>query len=223
MSDATADDVKALVMQYRPMAQRLARRYSHGVVVDPDLNQVADLGLFLAASRYDPDTGPFRPYAMATIVGELKKHLRSHGWTAKVPRRLQEASITVNAATERLEQRLKRSPTPDDIAAETGLSQENVLLALQVRNARFAAEPPAIDPAADETPAQSDVTIDVRRATSQLTAECQELLGLRFNEELTQREIAARLDISQSQVHRRLSAVLDELRGVLADSREGDE
>ncbi len=197
------------------MAQRLARRYSHGAGADPDLDQVAQLGLFLAATRYQPDVGPFRPYAMVTVIGELKKHLRSHGWTVKVPRRQQEASITVATAAERLQQRLQRSPTPNDIAEETGISLENVLHALQVRNARFASAPASADPPIEEPLTEVEQRIDVDHATASLPIESQRLLALRFEHELTQRQIADRLGISQSQVHRRLSAILDDLREIL--------
>lgn len=213
--------VEDLVIEYRPMAQRLARRYSHGTSTDPDLNQVADLGLFLAATRYDPDTGAFRPYAMATIVGELKKHLRSNGWTVKVPRRLQEATITIAVTTERLEQQLKQSPTPQQVADETGLTVETVLLALQARNSRFSVEPQATDPMTVDDLDSIEALLDIRGAAASLADESRELVGLRYGHELTQREIATRLDISQSQVHRRLVAVRDDLRDVL-DSRSDD-
>jgi len=159
---------------------------------------------------------------MATIVGELKKHLRSNGWAVRVPRRLQESSITVAAAAERLEQRLKRSPTPGDIAEETGMSIESVLQALQARNARFGAEHPTVDPATEDQLADLDSAIDVRSAAAQLSPASRALLEMRFDDELSQREIARRLDISQSQVHRRLTSVLNELRTAYTDPSQDD-
>ncbi len=215
MNDQIDSGIETLIDQHRRMAERLARRYSHGSEVDPDLRQVADLGLFLAASRYRPEAGPFRPFALATIVGELKKYLRSNGWAVKVPRGLQEASITVDKAVERLEQQLRRSPTPGELAIETGLTEERVLSAIQARNARFVSEPPAVDQPTSEVTEIVDTSLDMRKAAATLQEASQYLLKLRFTDELTQREIAGRLEISQSQVHRRLAAALNELRSAV--------
>ena len=84
--DAT-DEAHGLVLANEAIAVRLARRYSTGPGIDADLLQVALLGLVLAAERFDPAVGPFRPFAVATVAGEIKKHLRSTGWAARVPRR----------------------------------------------------------------------------------------------------------------------------------------
>jgi len=220
----SSEEVQQLVAEYHPMARRLARRYSHGNSTDPDLGQVADMALFLAARRYHPDTGPFRPFAMVTVVGELKKHLRSNGWTAKVPRRIQEASISVATSSERLEQELKRSPTPAEVATETGLSLETVLISLQARNARFSTHDIDTDIASnDRTLSAVEAAIDVKQATARLSAEGRELLALRYGAELTQRQIADKLEISQSAVHRRLNNVLDELRLVMKPPTEDDQ
>jgi len=212
-----------LVAAHRPMAERLARRYSNNTGTDADLRQVADLGLFLAAQRYDPETGPFRPFAMVTIVGELKKHLRNNGWAVKVPRRLQEASITVARAIEELEQSLQASPTANEIADVTGLGVETVLHALQVRNARFAEQSNdlsqrVVDTDLDELSSR----IDLHAAASRLSPEARQLVTMRFQQEMTQRQIADELGISQSQVHRRLAEVLAQLRSTLKSNDQGE-
>ncbi len=216
---ATDPSTDELVVANIGAARRLARRYSHGVNADPDLVQVALVGLLLAAQRYDPTVGSFRPYAVATMIGELKKHLRSTGWSARVPRRVQEASITVNRAMERLEQELGRSPTPDELADATGLTTETVLLGLRARGVRFAATGPAVDPTVEDDLQAIESAIDVRSATEHLSEGDRELLALRFRDQLTQREIADELDMSQTQVHRRLRSILAGLETVLEAPR----
>ena len=67
---------------------------------------------------------------------------------------------------------------------------------------------------------ESETAIDIRAATGALPVESRKLITLRYTEELTQRQIAARLGMSQSQVHRRLTAILDELRTLAPDDIE---
>lgn len=210
----TAQD--RLVLEHRAMAARLAGRYSTGIESDPDLVQVAMCGLVSAARRYDSDVGPFRPFAVATILGELKKHLRVAGWAVHVPRRVQEASIIVERAAEHLEQAVGRSPTTAQLALATGLSTDEVLLGLEARHARFSSPTPAVDPGVGDHSEATAALVDLVNARSNLTVDQQRLLALRFDRELTQRQIAAVLDISQPQVHRRLGAALDQLSEALA-------
>ncbi len=207
--------VDELVAQNQSMARRLARRYSNGLGIDEDLLQVAQLGLVTAAHRFDPNLGSFRPFAVATVAGELKKHLRNTGWSVRVSRSVQEDSITVERARGELEQSLGRSPTPADIAEHTGLDVESVLTAARVRQVRFSDPLPVIDPATDDL----DLTgaLIVNDALSQLSHADQALLRLRHVHGFTQREIAGELGISQTQTHRRLSAAYARLRRIFGE------
>jgi len=215
------DKVTARVEANIALAVRLARRYSNGAGTDEDLRQVAMMGLLLASQRYKEETGPFRPFAVATISGELKKYLRSNGWAVRVPRKLQEQTITVDRATETLTQQLGRSPTPHEIATEVGFSADEVLAALRATNARFGrglgAEsnlPPGRGPAVDLTD-----RLALAEAATHLNNEQGMLLEMRYIKELTQRQIGDRLGISQTQVHRRLLKLHDHLRTYFDDER----
>lgn len=207
--------VEELVVDNIAMARRLARRYALGGRLDEDLEQVAVTGLFLAARRYEAGRGPFRPFAIATIVGELKKYLREHGWAVRVPRRLQEQSIAAERAVETLTQQLGRSPTAQEIARETGLSTEQVLEALRATDARFRRRPPRQEQESPGTGIDLADSLTVQAAIGELDEEGGRLLHLRYVEEMSQREIGRRLNISQAQVHRRLNAVHLWLRRLL--------
>lgn len=208
-----------LFEQHLSLADRLARRYSFGATVDEDLRQVARMGLLFACRRYDPDRGVFIRFAVVTITGELKKHLRSHGWGVRVPRSLQEDSITVAAASERLTGRLGRSPSVGDVADETGFDRERVMEAVRAREARFttSVEHAGID-AADPTSSMDAALL--AHALSTLDDEERALIEYRFREGLTQAEIGRLIGISQPQVHRRISAALERLRGELEEQED---
>jgi RNA polymerase sigma-B factor len=75
--------------------------------------QVAAIGLLGAIDRFDPSrNAQFRSYAVATILGELRRHFRNTGWSAHVPRGAQELALTVDRATRHLTEITGRPPVP---------------------------------------------------------------------------------------------------------------
>jgi RNA polymerase sigma-B factor len=76
--------------------RRLARRYvGHGEQFD-DLVQVGSIGLIKAIDRFQLDRGvDLASYAIPTIDGEIKRHLRDRAWPIRIPRRLQELDPTL--------------------------------------------------------------------------------------------------------------------------------
>ncbi|WP_420451905.1 sigma-70 family RNA polymerase sigma factor [Ilumatobacter sp.] len=207
-------EVERRFERHLDLADRLARRYSHGGIVDDDLRQVARLGLLLASRRFDPELGHFVRFASVTIIGELKKHLRSHGWAVRVPRALQEDSITVAAASERLTSSLGRAPSVGEVADHVGFERERVADAVRVREARFGSPGDHLEQTVlgTDDPAASAM---LSTALSHLTEDERALIEYRFRDGLTQAEIGERIGISQPQVHRRLAAVVDRLRDEL--------
>src|SRR5919109_5464901 len=88
-----------LIERYMPLAESLARRYQHAGQPIEDLTQVACIGLINAVDRFDGERGvSFQSYAVATILGELKRYHRDRGWSIRVPRRLQEHALMVKNA-----------------------------------------------------------------------------------------------------------------------------
>ena len=208
-------DVLARFDAHRDIARRLAGRYARSA--DPaDLRQVADIALLLASRRYDPELGAFERYAVVTIVGELKKFLRRNGWSVHVPRRVQEAALTVQNSIDRLSVELGRSPKLSEIAADCRLSTEQVGEAMRARAGRFSRS----DDLLERIPGVGDDDASVDRvmladAVATLDAADTELIRLTFESDLTQREIGLRIGLSQSQVQRRLTRVLATLRSQL--------
>jgi RNA polymerase sigma-B factor len=221
-----------LIERFMPLARRLAGRYRHSGEQLEDLEQVAFLALIKAIDRYDPELGPFVRYAVPNVLGELKRHFRDKGWGMRVPRSVQERVLQVNEALERLSSTLRRSPTPRDIAAATGLELADVLEALEAATAYTPAAldaPHAVDEDGDRTlhdlmgrPEPGYEVVELGEAVGpefkRLPQREQEIVRLRFLEDLTQAEIAERVGLSQMHVSRLLRRSLARLESVVEDA-----
>ena len=215
----------AIVQRFMPLARQLARRYSGGHELE-DLEQVAAIGLMKAVGRFDPARGlAFSTYAFPTIMGELKRHLRDHGWAVRVPRDLQEVYVRVDRATGELATALGRAPTVAELADRIGSTVEQVLEARQAGTARRA---DSLDQPRNgsEDPDAVGVEIAIDEsgfATAEDAAVLEDLLGclserdvlvlrLRFGEDLTQSEIGDIVGLSQMQVSRLIRRAIARLQ-----------
>lgn len=77
-----------VVELYLPLVRALARRYANRGERLEDLVQVGSVGLIHAVDRFDPDRGTFGAFAVPTICGEIKRHLRDRSSAVRLPRRL---------------------------------------------------------------------------------------------------------------------------------------
>ena len=219
----------ALVERFLPLARQLARRYQRGSEPLDDLVQVACIGLVKAVDRFDPERGTaFSSYAVPTILGELKRYFRDAGWAVHVPRGMQERVMSVNQAVTRLSRDLGRSPTPQEIAEAIGESVELVLEALEAAIAYDAVSldtPRANGEDGGDTYADTVGAIDERYELVEYTTAIAPtvkalperdrlVLKLRFEDDLTQLEIAERIGVSQMHVSRLIRRALTRLRTV---------
>lgn len=206
-----------IVDHYEVLAERCARRFQgRGESLD-DLRQVAFIGLIRAVERFDPSRGvPFAAFAVPTMLGEIRRHFRDHGWTVSAPRRVKDLRTQVSAAIDDLHQQLGRSPTPAEVASKLGLEADTVLDTLLAGSAY---RPDPIEACAERWHDDDDGVLDDRlqaiEAIRQLAERDRTILYWRYFEERTQREIGDRLGVGQVQVSRLLRSAIGELRGRL--------
>jgi RNA polymerase sigma-B factor len=226
-----------LIEQFMPLAHKLARRYLRAREQFDDLLQVARLGLIKAVDRFDPDRGTaFTTFAVPTILGELKRYLRDTGWSVRVPRGTHELALKVKQAERKLSAQAGTSPTVPQLAQYLEVSVEQVIDALQAAAGQHAT---SLDAPVDdgdhhrvtlaETLGAHDARLDlvgdsatIAAAWTHLSTRERHVLELRFGEDLTQTEIAARIGLSQMQVSRIQRRALTRLRE-LADPETGGE
>lgn len=210
----------ALLAHYDSFAVQVVRTFRSRREDPDDLLQVARIGLINALDRFDPDRElPFTGFARATILGELKRHIRDHTWRIHVSRTLQERCFSVLRATDELTQELRRRPLVSDVAARTGFSEGQVLEAMEVAGSLASV---SADEALDRAPgilAGHDAALrhveneqTVRSVVAVLPARSRLAVCLRFEQELTQAEIAARLGVAQMSISRILARSMRRMR-----------
>jgi len=221
-----------LIASHMSMATRMARSFAGRGEDLQDLTQVAMLALVAAANRYDPARGvTFAQYAQPCILGDLKKHFRDKGWNLRVPRRMQELYLLTSRAIPLLTQTLGRAPTISDIAIKLHLPEADIRDGVR---GQLAYRTHSLDmPTRQRDDSDTDRQLgrlddDLERVpdrhtlgtqVARLPARQQTVLRLRFIDDLTQREIADRIGLSQMQVSRLLTRSMDALRTmILAES-----
>lgn len=219
-----------IIQRFLPLADHIARRFDGRGESRNDLVQVARVGLVNAVARYDVEIGSnFLYFAVPTIMGEVRRHFRDNSWSVKVPRRLKELHLRLNAATAELAQRLGRAPTASELAAELGVSREEVVEGLIAGSSYSTLSIDSYGRGNEDGAGLADVVgeidhdleqIENRELLRQLLATLPQreraVLMMRFFESMTQTQIAERVGISQMHVSRLLARSLDRIREQLA-------
>ena len=214
----TATAREAMVRRYLPLARSLAWRYRHTQEPLDDLVQVASVGLIKAVDRWDPDRGvAFSTFAVPTILGELRRHFRQFAWMVRPPRPLQELVLGLERERDRARNELGREPTAQDLAARLGRAPEEIGEALIASESRWTRSHQDLVPddavADDQGLAAAEARATIEQLTHTLDARTREILRLRFEEGMLQRQIGERVGCSQMHVSRLIQRALDQLEG----------
>jgi RNA polymerase sigma-B factor len=220
-----------LIEQYMSLVRSLARRYSYRGEQLEDLVQIGAIGLIKAIDRFDVNRGvELTTYATPNIIGEIKRHFRDRGWSVRVPRGLQELNIQLSRLLEQLTVQLGRSPTIPELAKAAGVTDEEVLEALESGRAYSSLSLSAgsggdddgeLDPLESLGTEEHQYEVSEDRAVLEpgfrvLDERERKILHLRFFEGLTQSQIAQQVGISQMHVSRLIRRSLEKIREEIA-------
>jgi RNA polymerase sigma-B factor len=221
--DGDARAREQLAEEMLPLARALAGRYANRGEPLDDLVQVACIGIMKAIDGFDIEREVrFSSYATPTVLGEIKRHFRDKTWAMRVPRGLQELQLQVAKARDKLTNELGRSPTVQEIADSVHAPFEEVLATIQsasARRMRSLDEPTGDDVTLADSLGVQDPELEraemralLDGALDVLSPRDQEVLRLRFAEDMTQTQIAKRIGVSQMQVSRLIRQSLARLR-----------
>jgi RNA polymerase sigma-B factor len=197
------------------LVRSVARRYARGGEPVDDLVQVGAIGLIKAVDRFEPARGrDLRAVAVPAIEGEIRHHLRDRTQLVRTPRPVVELASRARRAQVEIGAREGRLPTPAEVAAVLGASEEQVVDALQSRA-------PVVELGPEHTPAAPEDFADERAlleaGMSVLSKREQRILRMRYYEDRSQVDIAREIGLSQAQVSRLIRRALDRMRAAVVE------
>lgn len=202
----------------------VVRRFMGRGVESEDLFQIGSIGLLKAIDKFDFSYDvKFSTYAVPMISGEIQRFLRDDG-LIKVSRSLKELSYKAFLAREKLQEKLQRDPTLEELAEDMAIEKEELVMALEASGEVESLYKPVYQKDGNEVPllekleekeCQEDRVLN-RMLLSQLLEELEkeerQLIYLRYFANKTQTEIGRELGISQVQVSRMEKRILKRMR-----------
>ena len=228
-----------LVVAYSPLVKYVSGRMASGLpahVEEADLISYGLGGLISAIERFELEREiKFETYAITRIKGAIIDELRSLDW---VPRSVRARARAIERANTKLEHKLQRAPTDEEMAAELELTvSEFQDQLLQISNSTVAAldelwtvsdasgdqvslldtlqDPGAPDPA--QVIDTSDLKDRIADAIARLPEREKLVVALYYYENLTLREIGEVLGVTESRVSQLHTKAVLRLRGRMSE------
>ena len=206
----------------------VVRRFLGRGVESDDLFQIGSIGLLKAIDKFDfAFDVKFSTYAVPMISGEIQRFLRDDG-IIKVSRSLKELAYKAFLAREKLQERLNREPTLEELAEDMKVEKEELTMAMEASSEVESLYRPVYQKAGNEVPllekleereCQEERVLN-RMLLSQLLEELgkeeRQLIYLRYFSNKTQTEIGQELGISQVQVSRMDKKILKRMRDMVS-------
>jgi len=234
-----------LVVAYSPLVKYVAGRMASGLpahVEEADLISYGLGGLISAIERFELEREiKFETYAITRIKGAIIDELRSLDW---VPRSVRARARAIERANSKLEHKLQRAPTDEEMARELEMSVSDFQDALlQISNSTVAAldelwtvsdasgdqvslldtlqDPGAPDPA--QVIDATDLKDRIADAIARLPEREKLVVALYYYENLTLREIGEVLGVTESRVSQLHTKAVLRLRGRMSEENIGDD
>ena len=238
-SQSEKSKAKALIVsRMLPIVKRIARTIARRSY-DPvdDLVQAGSIGLLKAIDSFIPEINDnFKYYAGSLIIGEMKHYIRDKLNTIKVPRHIQELSFRINSFISTLTAEELNDLTNEYVADALHVSERDVNFAIQADRRKTTVSLDDIYKADSnnlgyeevittenykEKAELQDARLIIELVIVRLPKEYRRLVELYYYQDLSQKEIAKRTELSQMQVSRKLKKAFEMLHEMIADSQLG--
>lgn len=224
--DALFNDNLSLV---KIIAHHISARLPPGKSVE-DLIQVGMIGLLEASRAYEPNLGAaFKSYASIRIRGAILDELRRQSW---MPRSIQQKSRQLSQGVRDTENKLGRTASDREIAAEMGLSMDEYASALEAVAGCTVFSLDDED-SFTEPENNSDLPFNniqdestkklLAEVISQLPEQEKMVVALYYDNELNLREIGDVLDVSESRVCQIHNQAITRMRSRMRRWNDNDE
>ena len=204
------------------------KRFSGSAENVDDLFQIGCIGLIKAIDNFDSTLGvKFSTYAVPMIIGEIRRFLRDNN-SIRVSRSLKDTAYKAIYARDTLTRKNLKEPTMEEIAAEVGISKEDIVYALDAMQNPMSLYEPVYTDGGDTLYVMDQISdkknrednwieeLSLNDAMNHLNERENFILRLRFYEGKTQMEVAEEIHISQAQVSRLEKSALKSIRTYLS-------
>ena len=227
-NDETAKD--KLVNENSPLIKSIVKRYKNKGVEYEDLYQIGSLGFLKAIQNFDKNFNvKFSTYAVPMIAGEIKRYLRDNG-IIKVSRSVKQLSVQINKFIEEYTSLNYKSPPISAIAEHFNISEHEAVYAMESGVAPLSLYSQVGGEGDDSTQMLIEKIPDDRPLDKQmdyflllsiikeLSPRDRKIIILRYFRDKTQREIADILGVSQVQVSRLETKILNQIKIKMVDA-----
>ncbi len=204
------------------LIKSIINRFKNKGVEYDDLYQIASIGFLKAISNFDEKFGvKFSTYTVPMVIGEIKRYMRDNG-AIKVSRTLKILANKINRFIDEYSGSHSNSPSIEMLAKEFNVSQEEVVIALDSSKMPLS----IFDKFDDEDDGQElidkipcneseDSTLNkihLSNIIDSLSERERKIIVLRYFRDRTQSEIAESLGVSQVQISRLETKIIDKIR-----------
>ena len=213
-----------MIVENMGLIWSIVRRFAGRGYEQEDLFQIGSIGLIKAVDKFDTSYDvQFSTYAVPMIAGEIKRFLRDDGMI-KVSRSMKEIAYKAYLAREQLERKLKREPALSEIAAEIGVTSEELAQAIDasaeietLHKVIYQGDGSDIS-LMDKLPQQGDPCEELmnhmllEEMLAKLDKKERQLIYMWYYQDKTQTEIAKVMGVSQVQVSRLEKKILKKMK-----------
>lgn len=212
-----------LILENSPLIKSVIKKYLNKGIEFDDLYQLGSLGFLKAINNFDEGFGvKFSTYAVPMIAGEIKRFIRDNG-IIKVSRSTKQLNIHINRFIEEYLSKNSESPSIEIIAKHFGLEETEVVYAMDsaIRPISLYSmvgdengkEQYLIDKIEDDKPIDKELDNELLyKIIKDLPARDRKIIILRYFRDKTQKDIASELGVSQVQVSRLESKILQKIK-----------
>lgn len=224
MAQKGDESAKARLIEHNsPLIKSVIRRYRNKGVEYDDLYQLGCIGFLKAIKNFSLEFNvKFSTYAVPMIAGEVKRFIRDDGYI-KVSRSTKTLANRIAYFIEAYKKNGAESPTVDVIAKEFSIEPQDVVFTMD--SSKF---PVSIYEKNDDEHSQSlleklatndstDDNIDrmiLRDVIRELDEREKKIIILRYYRDKTQSEVARALNVSQVQISRLETKIIEKIRSV---------
>lgn len=221
-----AEATEKLVNGNFPLIKSIVKTYLNKGVEYDDLYQIGCVGFLKAIKNFNSDFDvKFTTYAVPMITGEIKRFLRDDG-SIKISRSIKTLAIKLKSFIEKFRMQTGETPSIDILVGEFDVPKEDIVIALDScqQLISFQAKVDEDDPNSQNVidklvvVDKSDEMLDkfiLKNEIMNLPAKERQIIIFRYFRGMTQGEVAAKLDISQVQVSRIESKIIEQLKSKL--------